>query len=196
MVRQTSVLEMSRPLETLGEYSGYKTEDGHIALDNSRYSTRIRRGARVSDHNNDIIRVSPEIAWKMKVVLIDGEGNEFVGHAREARGRTTIIHLNGNQFPDSLRSIRVISRPEPTSAEKAADELLLFLLQGKATLRESLFIRDLWFPKSWRRRSPHQEPSDKLPAFQDLNESQAKAARAMVSLLPELVVVHGEYPFV
>ena len=135
----------------------------------------------------------------MKVVLKNGEGKKSVGDARKAKGKTTNIHLK-NQLPGSLQSVRVIGRPEPTNAEKAADELLLFLLQGKATLRESLFVRDLWFPESRRRRSKgkslHQEPAHKLPVFQELNESQAKAARAMVSSSPELVVVHGEYPFV
>ena len=130
----------------------------------------------------------------MKVVLKDEEGNEYMGDARKAKGKTTNILLK-NQSPDSLQSIRVIGPSESTSAEKAADELLLLLLQGKATLRESLFIRDLWFPEPRRGRSLHQEPTDELPVFQGLNESQAKAARAMVSLSPELIVVHGEYPF-
>ena len=139
-------------------------------------------------------RVSPEVVWQIKVVMKDKEGNEFVGDARKAQGKTTNIHLK-NQFPNSrLQSVRVIGRPEPTNAEKAADELLLFLLQGKATLRESLFIRDLWFPESQRRRPPHHGPADDSPVSQGLNESQAKAARAMISSSPELVVVHGEYP--
>jgi len=195
MVRQISVLEMSRPVEAAGEYSGYKSTGGHIDLENSRYPTRIRRGDRVSVRDNEFPRVLPEDVWQMKVVLRDGEGNEFVGDARHAKGKTTNIHLE-NRIPDSFQSIRVIGRPDSTNAEKAADEMLLFLLQGKATLRESSFIRDLWFPVPWRGKSRDQEPANELPVFQDLNESQAKAARAMVSSSPKLVVVHGEYPFV
>jgi len=195
MVRQTCVLEMSRPLVAPGEYNGYETKKGRIDLENARYRTRIRRGAHVSVNDNKFTSVSPEVVREMKVVLVDEEGKEFVGDARKAKGRTTKIHVK-NQLPDSLQSIRVIGRPEPTSSEKAADELLLLLLQGKATLRESLFIRDLWFPGSPRGGSPHQEPADELPVFQGLNESQAKAARAMISSSPKFVVVHGEYPFV
>jgi len=131
----------------------------------------------------------------MKVILIDGEGNEFVGDARKARGRTTMIHSN-NQLPDSLRSIRVIGRPEPTSAEKAADELLLFLLQGKATLRKSLFIYEIWFPPMLRHRRTSVDENPKLFAFPGLNESQANAATAMITSSPELVVVHGKFPSV
>ena len=193
MVRQTTVLEMSRPLETKGEYSRYDsdTKKGRINLENSRYPTRIRRGDQVSAHD-EITRVSPKVVWQMKVILRDNEGNGFAGYALRAKGKTTKIRLK-NQLPSSLQSIRVIGHPEPTNAEKSADEMLLFLLQGKATLRESLFIRNLWFPG---RRSRHQEPADELPIFQDLNESQAKAARAIISSSPELVIVHGEYPFV
>ena len=180
---------MSSPLETPGEYSSYEKKGGHIDLENSRYRTRIRRGAQVSVHDNKITRVSLAVVWPMKVIVTDQEGTEFVGDARKAKGKTTNIRSK-NQLPDSFQSIRVIGPPEPTSAEKAADELLLFLLQGKATLRESSFIRDLWFPESWRGSSPHQ---NNFPVFQDLNESQAKAARAIISLSPKLVVVHGEY---
>ena len=194
MVRQTSALEMSRPSETQGEFSTYEITDGHIDLENSRYPTRIRRGARVSAYDDELTCVSSAV-WQMQVVLTNQEGTEFVGDARKAKGKTTNIRLK-DQLPNSLQFIRVISPPEPTSAEKAADELLLFLLQGKATLRESSFIRDLWFSESQRGISPHQDSADKFPAFQDLNESQAKAARAMVSSSPRLVVVHGEYPFV
>ena len=195
MVRQTSVLEMSKPLETSGEFSGYKTKDGHIDLENSRYPTRIRRGDRVSAHDNEIAGVLPTVVWQMKVVLKDGEGNEFVGDARKTRGRTTFIHSN-NLLPDFLQSVRVIGRPEPTSAEKAADELLLFLLQGKATLRMSSFIRDVWFPPKLGHKRPTVNETPTLFAFPGLNESQAKAATGMILSSPELLVVHGKLPFV
>ena len=193
---------MNRPLETRGEYTRYETRDSRIDLQNSRYTTRIRGSDRVSVHDEEIPLPSHQkAAWliELKVVLTGGEENEFVGDTRDAQGRTTSIHLK-NRLPDSLHSIHVVGQPEPISTEKATDELLLFLLQGKATLRESIFIRDIWFSaESQRRKFRHEEPADKVPTrevFIDLNESQAKADIAMILSPPELLVVQGEPRFV
>lgn len=122
--------------------------------------------------------------------MMNEHGDEFIGSARGAKGKTTNIRFTGKTLSGALQSVRVIGRQELTNPEKARDQLILDILQGKTTLRNSLFIRKLWFPSSRDRLAslaPYQELS-----FPGLNASQVKVASAMISP-SALVVVHGTF---
>jgi regulator of nonsense transcripts 1 len=112
-----------------------------------------------------------------------------------AVGKTTTIKLNDQSFEGNVQNVRVIGRQEPTNSEKARDKFFLHVLQGKKTLRNSTFIRRLWFPSHRKNRGGNRT---QIPAFTplyrnipDLNPSQNEAVSAMVSEEP-LVIVHGK----
>jgi hypothetical protein len=127
--------------------------------------------------------------------MTDVKGNEFVGRAGQMKGKMTTIAFQGQKHPgNGLRHVKVVGRPDPTNPEKAQNEFILLVMRGTKTLRDSPFIRMVWFP--------HWKPLNIEPIivnFQDadsivtkigLNESQRAAVHAMVGALP-LVVVHG-----
>lgn len=91
-----------------------------------------------------------------------------------------------------MQTVRVVGRQDPTNSERARDEFLLHILQGKKTLRNSTFIRRLWFPSHRKHRSGNRIQAPPGPLYiPDLNDSQVEAVSAMVSEDP-LVIVHGE----
>ena len=128
------------------------------------------------------------------MILTNENGREFTGRARGAVGKTTTIKINDQSFEGRVQNVRVVGRQEPTNSEKARDEFFLHVLQGKKTLRNSTFIRRLWFPSRRKHRSgnhtqiPVEPPYRNIP---DLNPSQNEAVSMMVSEEP-LVIVHGK----
>lgn len=121
--------------------------------------------------------------------MTNESGVEFIGEARGSTGKTTNIRFKGKALSGTLQSVRVVGRTELTNPEKARDEFILLILQGKATLRHSTFIRKLWFPSRRDRIGNKGIPS--ILEFPGLNTSQSKAAYAMISTSP-LVIVHGK----
>lgn len=96
----------------------------------------------------------------------------------------------------SLQSVKVIGRQELTNSEKARDELILLLLQGQKTLRNSPFIRSVWFPR-WKQLKNRDGSADvsqaearALTQQMGLNPSQQEVGLAMVSG-PPIVIAHG-----
>lgn len=122
-------------------------------------------------------------------------GQEYIGHARGAQGRTTTIGFLGARLTGELQSVRVVGRQDLTNTEKARDEFILLVLRGQRSLQESQFIKLLWFPPSGsrRRRKPITVDDTKLILIplQSLNESQSRVATAMISDRP-IVIAHGK----
>ncbi|GLB44387.1 putative nuclear-transcribed mRNA catabolic process, nonsense-mediated decay [Lyophyllum shimeji] len=170
LVRQTCVLEDAQPTETPSEFTrSTVTHDGTLELQNARYKTRVRN-------------------TRQTIVMTNDDGDEFVGEARGAKGRTTNIRFTGQALSGTLQAVRVVGRPELTNPEKAREELLLLLLQGKASLHAP-FIRKLWFPSRSARLAldDHGSPCMHMPG---LNRSQKEVASRMVSEAA-LVITHG-----
>jgi hypothetical protein len=126
------------------------------------------------------------------VILTNESGGEFTGRARTSSGKTTNIKLTDRSFSGNVQKVRVIGRQEPTNHEKSRDEFLLHVLQGQKSLRNSTFIRRLWFPSPRKHRSGKRPQTQTAPLqLPSLNESQNEAVSEMVSEEP-LVIVHGE----
>lgn len=108
-------------------------------------------------------------------------------------GKTTTIKFAHQSFSGIVQNVRVIGRQELTYSEKARDEFLLHVLQGKKTLRNSTFIRKLWFPPHRKHRSGNRTENFAPPKLNlpNLNPSQVEAVSAMISKEP-LIIVHGE----
>lgn len=129
--------------------------------------------------------------------MTDSNGREYVGSAKGIKGRTTNIQCKGGKMTASLQSVKVIGRQELTNSEKARDELILLLLQGRKTLRNSPFIRSIWFLR-WKKLKNRDGSTDfsqaearALTQQMGLNPSQQEVGLAMVSG-PPIVIAHGE----
>ena len=123
------------------------------------------------------------------------KGNEFVGRARQMKGKMTTIAFQDQKHPgEGLRHVKVVGRPDPTNPEKAQNEFILLVMKGIKSLRDSPFIRMVWFPH-WKPLNVEPivvgfQEADNIVTKIGLNESQRAAVHAMVGALP-LVVVHG-----
>jgi regulator of nonsense transcripts 1 len=133
--------------------------------------------------------------FQCQVILTDTKGNEFVGSARQTKGKRTTIAFQ-DKHPGQVRHVKVVGRADPTNSEKALNEFILLVTIGAKTLRDSPFIRMIWFPQ-WK--PINEEPivvgshdADYIVGKIGLNESQRDAVHAMVGALP-LIVVHGAY---
>lgn len=138
--------------------------------------------------------------FQCQVILLDTNGNEFVGSARQMKGKRTTIAFHDQKHPGKeLRHVKVVGRQDPTNSEKAQNEFLLLVMQGGRTLRGSPFIRMVWFPQ-WKLLDVDpiivaSQDADLIVNRIQLNESQRAAVHAMVGASP-LIVVHGEKSFV
>ena len=129
--------------------------------------------------------------------MTDFNGREYVGRAKGVKGRTTNIQCKDGKMTTSLQSVKVIGRQELTNSEKARDELILLMLQGRKTLRNSPFIRSIWFHR-WKKLNNKDGSADVSQAEaramtqrMGLNPSQQEVGLAMVSG-PPIVIAHGE----
>lgn len=135
-----------------------------------------------------------DLLHKTQVVMIDSSGNEFRGTAKNVKGKTTTINIQGKRSPGELRQVKVLGRSSQTNSEKARDEFIFLVMAGRKSLRQSSFIRRLWFPQ-WK--TIETEPvvvdsqfADRITKMMKLNVSQCAAVRAMVGPTP-IMVVHG-----
>lgn len=173
--RQIDLLDARKPSAFTNEFSQAKMlGDGNVSLQNARYRNRVRRSHQTA------------------VVLTNENGREFIGRARSSVGKTTTIKFAHQSFSGIVQNVRVIGRQELTYSEKARDEFLLHVLQGKKTLRNSTFIRKLWFPPHRKHRSGNRTENFAPPKLNlpNLNPSQVEAVSAMISKEP-LIIVHG-----
>ncbi|KAG6840404.1 hypothetical protein C0991_006913 [Blastosporella zonata] len=172
LVRQAYVLDRAKPKETSSEFTNFQfTQDGMLKLQNSRYKTRLRTS-------------------NQTIIMTNQSGREFYGQARKSKGRTTNICFTGEALSGTLDKVRVFGPPPLTNTEKARDEFILGVLQGKFSLK-ARFIQMLWFPSKRRARCPDLSLSPSAATmFPGLNASQTEVASRMVSDYP-LVIVHG-----
>ena len=127
------------------------------------------------------------------------DGQQYIGTPRHAKGRKTMISLPGApRDVGGVTQVRVIGRQNLTNTEKARERLIHCLLTGLKNLRESPFIRLIWFPL-WKKLSfqtiriaPVPDYVDNITFKMRLNDSQRRVVVAMTSEneLP-LVVTHG-----
>jgi len=101
---------------------------------------------------------------------------------------TTIAFQHQKHPSAALQHVKVVGRSDLTNPEKAQNEFILPVMTGTKALRDSPFIRMVWFP-NWKQLSVDPIIID----FQDadivvqkigLNESQRAAIHAMVGALP------------
>jgi len=198
LVAQYDLLESNKPKEVPNDFTaGRFNKKGNFQINNSRYKTRIRRSDQVYPCKNPLENVLTAIFIKTQVVMIDASGNEFRGNAKSVKGRTTTINILGKRSPGELRQVKVLGRPDLTNSEKARDEFIFLVVAGRKDLRQSPFIRYLWFP-SWK--PIHIEPEvidfhfvDSIIRKMELNDSQRTTVHSMVGPTP-VMVVHGTSP--
>jgi regulator of nonsense transcripts 1 len=131
--------------------------------------------------------------------MTNKSGQEFIGRADGAKGRTTDIKFKGTALTGELAMVRVVGKEELTNAEKARDEFILLALRGELQVTDARFLRLLWFSESEQREEALHVPSTlqtvttRVPG---LNASQTRTLEKMISTMP-VVVVQGEcdYPF-
>lgn len=111
------------------------------------------------------------------------------------KGKRTTISFHGQKNPGKeLQHVKVVGRPDLNNSEKAQNEFILLATQGIRNLRDSPFIRMVWFPQ-WKPLDidpilVSTRDADVIVNKIQLNESQRAAVHAMVGPLP-LIVVHG-----
>jgi hypothetical protein len=121
----------------------------------------------------------------------DGNNQRLEGTATKLKGKVTTIKLRGGKAPSgNLRTVKVVGLPEPTNSEKVRDELVCLVLAGQKQLRQSSFIRRLWFPRDRQTRTLDASQPASVTSSMRLNDSQSTAMRAMVGNSP-IVIVHG-----
>ncbi|KAK0216388.1 P-loop containing nucleoside triphosphate hydrolase protein [Armillaria fumosa] len=173
LLSQANMLECAKPTEISNDFTEViQDNSGQLQLYNSRFKTRVRN--------------SPQLS----VLLTTSDGNEFKGSPTNAHGKRTNINVSG-PFHGKVAGVKVFGRERATNAEKARDMLLLRVLQGDCHIRQSKFVRMLWFPNKEDKKklvtSNAQTPSI---CAGKLNESQREVVSAMMSSQP-LVLVHG-----
>lgn len=127
------------------------------------------------------------------------DGQQYIGTPHQAKGKKTMISMSGApRDVGGVTQVRVVGRQNLTNTEKAREKLIHCLLTGTKTLRESAFIRLIWFPL-WKKLSfkatriaLDQDYADEIASKMKLNDSQRRVVVAMTSenALP-LVVTHG-----
>lgn len=123
--------------------------------------------------------------------MVDQAQKEYYGHASTMQGKTTTIKSYQKiAATNRIEEIRVLGRHGFTSAERAREEFVLSLLQGKRSLDDPDYpiIYHLWFP------SPTSAPHKKItngPLRGGLNQSQANVVEAMLVKEPPLIIAHG-----
>ncbi|KAK0189351.1 P-loop containing nucleoside triphosphate hydrolase protein [Armillaria mellea] len=146
---------------------------GQLFLHNSRFKTRVRG--------------SPHLL----VDFTTSNGHKFKGSPNEARGKRTTVNVSG-PFYGTVTGVKVLGRERATNAEKARHFFLLHTLQGEYHLRQSKFVRMLWFPGKEDKKdlvSSNNQISSGVSVGK-LNKSQREVVLAMISARP-LVLVHG-----
>ncbi|KAI5119293.1 hypothetical protein M0805_008208 [Coniferiporia weirii] len=178
MVSEVNMMDAAEPRTFCSDF-GHVSQlvDGHVVVQNGRFSTRVRK----SD--------------KTRVIFVDINGKEHAGRAKSMKGKQTYVQPLRGISKHKIKGVRVVGREELTNAERARENFILHLLQGKCTLTNPAFpfIRHIWFP-SGRRKAPvpvTHAKARKGQADRLLNQSQSNVVEAMVSTSEPIVVTHG-----
>ncbi|PBK86089.1 P-loop containing nucleoside triphosphate hydrolase protein [Armillaria gallica] len=173
LLSQADILERAKPTEISNDFTEVnKDSSGQLQLYNSRFRTRVRN--------------SPQLS----VLLTTSDGHEFKGSPTNVHGKRTNINVSG-PFHGKVTSVKVFGRERATNAEMARDMLLLRALQGECHIRQSKFVRMLWFPTNEDKKELVASSAQTSSiCVGKLNESQREVVSAMISTRP-LVLVHG-----
>ncbi|KAK0471205.1 P-loop containing nucleoside triphosphate hydrolase protein, partial [Armillaria novae-zelandiae] len=173
LLSQANILECAKPTEISNDFTDV-TEDkkGQWQLYNSRFRTRVRQDRQLS------------------VLLTTSDGHEFKALPTKSHGKRTNIKVSG-RLRGKVTGVKVFGREGATNAEKARDVFLLRALQGECHIRQSKFVRMLWFPtKEDKKELVHSSAKASFISVRKLNASQREVVSAMISARP-LVLVHG-----
>lgn len=140
---------------------------------------------------------STDAQIKTKVVFENANGKEYEGNAKGTKGKKTYVGQIGAKSIGIIKKVTVMGLEELTNAERARNAFLLQLMQGDATLHNSLypFIAYLWFPEGKRINSKRIQNA-RVRSGQGnrlLNQSQANVVEAMLNPHRPFVVTHGGY---
>ncbi|KAJ7888888.1 hypothetical protein B0H14DRAFT_2562042 [Mycena olivaceomarginata] len=107
LVLQADTIAALKPKEVLNDFiRGELTAEG-MKLENIQYQNRT------------------------SVIMTNDSGQELIGHADGAKGRTNDIKFKGTALTGKLAAVRVVGKEELTNAEKARDEFILLALHGE-----------------------------------------------------------------
>ncbi|PBK86105.1 hypothetical protein ARMGADRAFT_941008 [Armillaria gallica] len=173
LLSQADILECAKPTEISNDFTDVnKDSNGQWQLYNSRFRTRVRDSRQLS------------------ILLITSDGHEFKGSPTKSYGKRTNINVSG-RFRGKVTGVKIFGRERATNAEKARDMFLLHALQGECHIRQSKFVRMLWFPTNEDKKElVASSAQTSSVCVGKLNESQREVVSAMISTRP-LVLVHG-----
>jgi len=126
------------------------------------------------------------------IIMTNQEGREFVGRAEHSRGKDTTVKLHQSNLLGNVERVRVVGREELTTSERARDEFVLHVLQGRWSMINSRFIRLLWFPSPVNPRKTGVCLASTHLSSKHLNESQRTVIGAMIADDLPLVIAHGK----
>jgi regulator of nonsense transcripts 1 len=72
--------------------------------------------------------------------MTNESGQELIGHADGAKGRTTDIKFKGTALTGKLAAVRAVRKEELTNTEKARDEFILLALRGELQVTDARFL--------------------------------------------------------
>lgn len=160
---------------------------GNIVIDNERFQNRIRASNRT------------------RVALVDENDKVHIGLATVSEGKHTTIALETSgsgqivQGPRQVKEVHVLGKEGFSYHERAREEFLLSVLQGKCALDDPAYdlLQLLYFsgkdydPRKKVKRSMMRSISIGK-GKRKMNDSQADVVEAMVKSDMEFVVVHGK----
>ncbi|KAH6910639.1 hypothetical protein BKA70DRAFT_1100429 [Coprinopsis sp. MPI-PUGE-AT-0042] len=178
MAAEAHQLDQLKPRSMQGEISGLTMrKDGKWDLQNDRYKTRVRRSTRQT------------------VVITTTSGKEVATRAVGMKGRQTTLSATQVRV-NEVAAVRVEGRQELANSERAAEFLLLSVLQGIKSFQKSPFIRLFWFP-TWKAFRPPDVSITLSPTHVEsvlrsarLNESQEMVVKTIDST-ERSIIVHG-----
>ncbi|KAI0350750.1 hypothetical protein OH77DRAFT_1001735 [Trametes cingulata] len=167
------LLDDDKPTEYENDFEKVEVDtEGILVLHNKRFTTKVRKSDRT-------------------FIVING--GELHTTTVDAIGRETTLRISTGQLPTEFKKVHVYGREEPTCAESKRDEFVMRLLQDRASLDRSLFVRLVWLPE--RNHDVFRRPNSREPAgeeeFSLLNAAQRGVAAAMTARDEPLVIVHG-----
>ncbi|KAK0216394.1 P-loop containing nucleoside triphosphate hydrolase protein [Armillaria fumosa] len=174
LLSQADILECAKPTEISNDFTdvtNLKDNKKQWQLYNSRFRTRVRD--------------CPELS----VRLTTSNGHEFKGLPIKSLGKRTDIRVSG-RLRGKVTGVTILGRERATNAEKARDLFLLRALRGECHIRQSKFVRILWFPSNEDKKELVSSAKSTFVCVRKLNESQREVVSAMLSSRP-LVLVHG-----
>lgn len=93
-----------------------------------------------------------------------------------------------------LKGASTLGRQEETSLDHQRSNFILFALQGKVSIQENPFLKQIWFPDQGSTQTRELSPPELFgEQWRKLNRSQLRAVKEMLKESPDprIVLVHG-----